>query len=123
MTSNRLPVTGHRLLVTGYLLAAAPLAGQSPLAGRWDHVRLPHDALRYDISLTLPDSGSAIAADVITQWRLGGPGPLRLELDAAMKVRAVTVNGAAVHWTRHGDRIEIPLPGAAGTQVTTRVRY
>jgi len=117
-------VTVYRLPFTVYLLTATPAASQTaPLAGRWDHVRLSHDALRYDISLTLPDSGSAIAADVTTHWRLGGPGPLRLELDAAMKVRTVTVNGAAVHWTRHGDRIEIPVPGAAGAAVTTRVRY
>lgn len=115
--------TGSWLLVTGYCCTAAPLGAQAPLSGAWDHVRLRHDALRYDISLTLPDTGSFIAAEVTTHWTLGPAGPIRLDLDAAMTVRAVAVNGVSVRWKRSGDRIEIPVSGPPGKSVTTRIRY
>ncbi len=117
-------VTVHRLLVTlPWLWVSAPLLAQGPLAGRWDRVRLSHDALQYDIALSLPDSGGRIAATVATRWRLGGPAPLVLDLDSALLVRRVTLNGAPVRWRRTGNRIVISVNGARGTSVTTEVRY
>ena len=93
------------------------------MARRWDNVHLRHDALRYDIALTLPDTGSFISAEVTTRWRLGAGGPLQLELDDALTVRSVSVNGVTARWKRIGDRIEIPVGAAAGSSVTTRIRY
>jgi aminopeptidase N len=111
-------------LVTGYWLLVPPaLAAQSPLSGRWDRVRLTHDALRYDIALSLPDTGTWIAATVATRWRLGGTAPLTLDLDSAMMVRRVMVSGARVRWHREGNRIVIPVVGNRGDTVTTEVRY
>jgi aminopeptidase N len=110
-------------LVTLLLLAPVPLLGQNALAGRWDHVSLRHNALRYDITLAIPDTGSRIAATVTTRWKLTGPGPLLLDLDAEMTVRAATVNGAAVPWRRVGDQVELPVRGAVGSEVTTGIRY
>jgi aminopeptidase N len=115
--------TGYWLLVIGNCLAGVPLAGQTPLARRWDNVQLRHDALRYDISLTLPDSGAFISAEVTTRWKLGAGSPIRVDLDDALTVRTVTVNGAAARWKRIGDRIEIPVTGRTGADVTTRIRY
>jgi aminopeptidase N len=112
------------------LLLAAPLvpltgllAQAAPLAGRWDRVRLVHDAVRYDIALSLPDTGGRIAATVTTRWRLGGAAPLVLDLDSAMTVRRVTVNGAPVRWHREGNRIAVPVSGARGDTITTEVGY
>jgi aminopeptidase N len=117
------PLTAYRLPLTVYLLVAAPLAAQSPLAGKWDHVRLRHDALRYDILLSIPDTGSRISATVTTRWKLTGPGPLVLDLDAEMMVRAATVQGVPARWRRSGDQVELPVRGVAGSQVTTTISY
>ncbi len=106
-----------------WLLPLTGLLVQGPLAGRWDGVRLVHDALRYDVALSLPDTGAWIAATVATRWRLGGTAPLVLDLDSAMTVRRVTVRGAMVRWRRDGNRIVIPVAGAAGDTVTTEVSY
>ncbi len=120
---------GRWLLITitasviGYCLDASPLAGQASLAGRWDHVRLRHDALRYDISLSLPDTGSFVAAEVLIRWKLGGPGPIVLDLDTALTVRAAAVDERPARWQRRGRRIEIAVAGKPGGAVTTRVRY
>ena len=112
-----------RLCVLASLFAAAPLTAQDPLAGRWDNVRLHHDALRYDIALSLPDSGGFISAEVTTRWRLTGPGPVVIDLDSILTVRRVTANGASAAWRREGNRILIPVRGRAGDTVTTAVRY
>ena len=98
-------------------------SAHAQLAGKWDGVELRHDALRYDIAITLPDSGSRIAVTVSTRWRLTGPGPLLLDLDAEMTVRGATVAGAAVTWRRIGDQVELPVQGAAGSEVTTTISY
>ncbi len=100
-----------------------PLAAQSPLAGRWDRVRLRHDALHYDIAISLPDSGGSFAAAVTAHWRLEGPGPVVLDLDSILTVRSAEVNGKPARWRREGHRIVLPVPGAAGGAATTLVRY
>jgi len=105
------------------VLSAAPLLAQDPLARRWDHVILHHDALRYDVTLSLPDTGAFIHAAVTTRWRLTGSGPVVLDLDSALTVRRVTVNGAAAPWRREPNRVVIPVTGRPGDTVTTEVRY
>src|SRR6266542_3990861 len=116
---RRLPLTVTPLTVN-FLLATSLLA-QDPLARRWDHVVLHHDALRYDVTLSLPDTGLVIEAEVTTRWRLTGTGPVVLDLVSAMAVRRVMVNGAATRWRREGDRVVIPVRGRAGDTVTTDI--
>lgn len=115
--------TGYWLLITGHCITAAPLVGQAPLSGRWDQVRLKHDALRYDISLVLPDSGGFIAAEVTVRWKLGASGPLTLDLDSILTVRGVSVDGKAARFRRRGNRLEIRVAGAPGTTLVSSVRY
>ena len=110
----------HLALFTFY---GGGLAGQAPLARGWDKVRLQHDALRYDIFLTLPDTGAFFAAEVTTRWKLGAGGSISLDLDDALTVRSVTLNGVAARWQRVGDHIVIPVGSRAGSSVTTQIRY
>lgn len=116
----RVALTAHLLPLT---LWTTSLSGQGILAGGWDRARFTHDALRYDITVSLPDTGGRIAATVATRWRLAGRDPLLLDLDSAMTVREVTLNAAPVGWKRQGNRIAIPLAGARRDTVTTEVRY
>jgi aminopeptidase N len=103
-------------------LLATALAAQSPLAGRWDRVTLAHDAIRYDIAIALPDRDSTISVTLGAEWRRTGPRPLVLDLDSALTVRRVTVNGTAAAWRRSGHRIVVPVAGA-GTTFRTEVEY
>jgi aminopeptidase N len=119
--STILPLTVIPLTV--HLLAANPLLAQDPLARRWDHAVLHHDALRYDITLSLPDTGAFIQAAVTAHWRMTGSGPVVLDLDSALTVRRVAVNGAAARWRREPNRVVIPVTGRRGDTVTTEVRY
>jgi aminopeptidase N len=122
------PFRKWRLLLAGLVsLAGGPLvslrAQTIALSGRWDRPGLIHDALRYDISLSLPDTGGSITAAVATRWRLGSTAPLVLDLDAAMTVRQVTVNGRPADWHRDGSRIAIGVTGARGDTLISEVRY
>lgn len=101
------PLTAYLSLLT----AAAPLAAQR------------HNALHYDIALTLPAIDSVFRAVVTTRWRLTGPQPVVLDLDSSLAVTAATVAGQPVTWRRLGSTIELPLPDAAGNDVTTSVTY
>ena len=105
------------------VLLAAPLLAQDPLARRWDHVALHHDALRYDVAISLPDTGGVIHAAVTTRWRLTGTGPVVLDLVSGLTVRSASVNGAAARWRREGNRIVIPVRGHAGDSLTTAIAY
>ena len=105
------------------LLALTSLFAQNPLAGRWDRVRLNHDALRYDIALILPDSGSRISVRVQTAWRLGAPGPVVLDLDSSLTVRQASVNGKPARWRRDGNRMVLPVAGHRDSTVSTVVEY
>ena len=116
-------MTSNLRVLAAFLLLPAPLGAQGALSGRWDREHFRHDALRYDISISLPDSGTRIDATVVTRWKLSGPGPIVVDLDAAMTVRAATVNGAAVAWRRIGDQVELPVQGSPGSEVTTSISY
>ena len=116
-------MTSNLRVLAAFLLLPAPLGAQGALSGRWDREHYRHDALRYDISISLPDTGTRIDATVVTRWKLSGPGPIVADLDAAMTVRAATVNGTAVAWRRIGDQVELPLHGSPGSEVTTSLSY
>jgi aminopeptidase N len=104
-------------------------AAASPLAARPDTVRPLHDAVHYDVTLVLGDSGRNVLGEVETTWRLHSDQPIALQLDSAMRVIRVLVNGrentrlARTLWGREGGTIIVPHEGGAGDSLTTRVRY
>jgi aminopeptidase N len=86
--------------------------------------RPAHDALHYDIHLTLPDSGKNIRAEVGIRFRLLSGDPLRLELDSGYTIDQVAVDGRVTRdWRRQGDLILIPHRGASGTEATATIGY
>ncbi len=102
---------------------------QSPLAARPDTARPTHEALHYDVTVVLGDSGRHLLGQVETTWRLRSEYPIELQLDSTLRVIRVLVNGrentrlARTPWGRQGDLLVIPHDGKAGDSLTTRVRY
>lgn len=83
-----------------------------------------HDALHYDLLLTIPPQGRVISGQMTTKWRLQSSDPLRVELDSVLEVREVEVNGRAVRgWERHGDVLLIPQRGIRGDSAISLIRY
>lgn len=101
------PLTTHLSLLT----AVAPLTAQR------------HDALHYEIELTLSATDSILRARVSTRWRLTGARPVILDLDSALTVTGATVDARPVRWRRRGNTIVLPVTGYLGREVTTSVTY
>lgn len=101
----------------------------SPLAVRPDTLRPVHDAVHYDVTLVLGDSGRHVVGQVETAWRLRSDRPIEVELDSTLRVVRVLVNGregtrlARTVWGRRGDLVVIPHEGKAGDSLATRIRY
>jgi len=108
---RRFRLTTHVLRLTALLTAAAPLTAQR------------HDALHYDISLTLSATDTVLRAVVATRWRLTGAEPVVVDLDAALTVTGATVDARPVRWQRRGSTVVVPVTGRAGREVTTTVSY
>ena len=86
--------------------------------------RPSHDALHYDVLLTIPAEGKVISGQVATRFRLTGGGPIVMELDSVFEVRDVEVNGRRIaDVQRRGDVITIPFSGRAGDTVSSLIRY
>ena len=86
--------------------------------------RPSHDALHYDIRLTIPAEGRVISGEVATRLRLRGSGPIVMELDSVLEVREVEVNGRRIaNVERRGDVITIPYAGRAGENASSLIRY
>jgi aminopeptidase N len=109
------------------LLQAA--AAVSPLAVRPDTNRLPHDVVHYDVSLVIGDSGRHVLGQTDVSWRLVSAEPVELQLDSALRVIRVLVNGrentrlVRTIWFRRGERIAVPHDAGAGDTLSTRLRY
>jgi aminopeptidase N len=105
------------------------LQTQSPLAARADTIRPVHDALHYDITLVPSDTGNHVLAEVQTTWRLRSAEPVGMELDSAMRVVRVLVDGkpntrlSRTLYARSEGEVEVPHQKPAGDTLTTRVRY
>jgi aminopeptidase N len=105
------------------------LQTQSPLAARVDTIHPVHDALHYDITLVPGDTGTHLLAEVQTSWRLRSTEPVEMELDSAMRVVRVLIDGkpntrlARTLYARSAGEIEVPHEKQAGDTITTRVRY
>jgi aminopeptidase N len=105
------------------------LQSQSPLAVRADTLRPVHDALHYDITLVPSDTGTHVLGEVQTTWRLRSTEPVEMQLDSAMRVVRVLVDGkpntrlSRTLYARSAEEVEVPHQKQAGDSLTTRVRY
>jgi aminopeptidase N len=103
------------------------LALQDPLAVRPDTLHPVHDALNYNITIVIPDTGSQIRGEAEITWRLGSAAPVRMQLDTALHVTRAAWSGERRllrgEWNRVGELIELPHHGHPGDTVTTRVEY
>ena len=111
------------------MLLALMLALQDPLAVRPDTLHPHHDALHYDITIAVSDTGNHFAGEVTTSWRLTSPDPVVLELDTVFRVVRVLIDGkenTRLHRTQFavdGGLVIIPHGKQAGEPLQTRVRY
>ncbi|MEO8200729.1 MAG: M1 family metallopeptidase, partial [Gemmatimonadota bacterium] len=100
------------------------LALQAGVLAPADTPRPAHDAVHYDLLLTIPAEGKVISGQMTTSWHLRSGDPIRVELDSVLQVRDVEINGRATRrWERRGDVITIPQTGAKGDSATTLIRY
>jgi aminopeptidase N len=89
----------------------------------------PHDALHYDITLIPSDTSSHVLSEVQITWRLRSTAPVRMELDSAMRVIRVLVDGkpntrlSRTMYARSSTEIDVPHQKQPGDSLTTRVRY
>jgi aminopeptidase N len=89
----------------------------------------PHDALHYDITLIPSDTSTHVLSEVQISWRLGSTSPVRMELDSAMRVIRVLVDGkpntrlSRTMYARSSTEIEVPHQKRPGDSISTRVRY
>jgi aminopeptidase N len=92
-------------------------------------VQSPHDALHHDITLIPSDTGAHILGEVQTTWRLGSSKPVTMELDSAMRVIRVLVDGkpntriSRTMYARSSTEVEVPHQKQSGDSMSTRVRY
>ena len=89
----------------------------------------PHNALHYDITLVPSDTGTHVLAEVQTTWRLGSTYPVRMQLDSAMRVIRVLVDGkpntrlSRTMYARSSSEVDVPHEKQPGDTLSTRVRY
>jgi aminopeptidase N len=89
----------------------------------------PHDALHYDITLIPSDTSTHVLSEVQITWRLGSTGPVAMQLDSAMRVIRVLVDGkqntrlARTMYARSSTEIDVPHGKQPGDSISTRVRY
>jgi len=112
------------------MLSLLLLLQQTPsLAARADTIHPVHDALHYDVTLVPSDSGTHVLAEVQTTWRLRSSEPVEMEIDSAMRVVRVLMDGkentrlSRTLYARSSEEIEVPHEKHAGDTVVTRVRY
>jgi aminopeptidase N len=89
----------------------------------------PHDALHYDITLVPSDTSTHVLGEVQITWRLGSRDPVRMQLDSAMRVIRVLVDGkpntrlSRTMYARSSTEIDVPHQKQPGDTISTRVRY
>ena len=111
------------------LLLLVLVQAQSPLAVRTDTIRPVHDALHYDVTLIPSDTGAHILGEVQISWRLRSTDLVEMQLDSAMRVIRVLVDGkpnTRLSRTRYGRSeqwIGVPHEKQPGDTLSTRVRY
>jgi aminopeptidase N len=124
-----LPFTVYALFMLLPALLLQLAVSSSPLAVRADTARPLHDALHYDVTLVLGDSGRNVLGQVETTWLLRSARPIEVSLDSALRVIRVLVNAregtrlSRTVWGREGSLMGIPHEGKAGDTLITRIRY
>src|SRR5688500_9719665 len=105
------------------------LQSQSPMAHWADSVGAVHDALHYDITLVPSDTGTHVLGEVQTTWRLRSAQPVTMQLDSAMRVIRVLVDGRpntrlsrTLYGRSEGD-LAVPHDKQQGDTLSTRIRY
>ena len=89
----------------------------------------PHDALHYDITLIPSDTSTHVLSEVQITWRLGSTRPVTMQLDSAMRVIRVLVDGkqntrlSRTMYARSSTEIDVPHQKQPGDSISTRVRY
>src|SRR3954470_22734323 len=111
------------------LLLLLQVQTQSPLAARTDTIHPVHDALHYDITLVPSDTSSHVLGEVQTTWRLRSTAPVTMELDSAMRVIRVLIDGkpntrlSRTLYARSAGEVDVPHEKQRGDTLSTRVRY
>jgi aminopeptidase N len=88
-----------------------------------------HDALHYDITLIPSDTGTHLLGEVQITWRLRSTDVVEMQLDSAMRVIRVLVDGkpnTRISRTMYGRSegwIGVPHQKQPGDTISTRVRY
>lgn len=88
-----------------------------------------HTPLQYDITLVTSDTSSHVLVEVQTAWRLRTVDPVELQLDSAMRVIRVLVDGkpntrlSRTMYARQDGEVVVPHEKAPGDTLSTRVRY
>jgi aminopeptidase N len=88
-----------------------------------------HTPLQYDITLVASDTGAHALVEVQTAWRLRTVNPIELQLDSAMRVVRVLVDGkpntrlSRTMYARQGGEVVVPHEKAPGDTLSTRVRH
>ena len=102
---------------------------QSPLAARADTIRPVHDAMHYDITLIPSDTGTHLLGEVQINWRLRSTDVVEMQLDSAMRVIRILVDGkpntrlSRTIYGRSEGWIGVPHQKQPGDTLSTRVRY
>jgi len=100
-----------------------------PLAARGDTIRPLHDALNHDITIVVSDSGTHMLGQVESRWVLRSPLPVELQLDSALRVIRVLMDGKEntrlfrTMYARESGLVIIPHEKQPGDSLTTMIRY
>lgn len=111
------------------LLLQLQVQSPSPLAVRPDTIRPVHDALHYDITLIPSDTGTHVLGEVQINWRLRSTEVVEMQLDSAMRVIRVLVDGkpntrlSRTLYGRSEGWVGVPHQKQPGDTISTRVRY
>ena len=108
------------------VLAFAPLAAHAQGRSLTGASRPGIDVLHYEFRVefppgAMPDTVRFVATTTLR--RTTAAPALDLDLVDAMRVDGVTVNGAAVRFTRERAQVHVGLPAGAGDTLTVAVRY
>lgn len=111
------------------MLLALLLALQDPLAVRPDTLHPVHDALHYDVTLVIGDTGTHIVGQVQTTWLLGSVEPVEIELDSSLRVIRVLMDGrennrmSRTMYARETASVVLPHEKAPGDTLVSLIRY
>ena len=117
-----------KLARAAVICALIPWSRPSRLLAQVD-TTTAHTPLQYDVTLVASDTGAHALVEVQTAWRLRTVNPIELQLDSAMRVVRVLVDGkpntrlSRTMYARQGGEVVVPHEKAPGDTLSTRVRH